>query len=143
VLTDADMPPLESLDGHSDYSGFMSSGVSPELRRRALAQLFRSPHLNVSDGLLDYADDYTSHRPLGDLITADMRRQLARAARELTEGQGSTKRVQGQGPETPNAPTVPDDLAPPVVAASTDLDGSAGTDTAESHATHASSRRSA
>jgi hypothetical protein len=46
ALTDADMPPLDSLDGHSDYSGFLSRGVSPALRRQALAQLFHSPHLS-------------------------------------------------------------------------------------------------
>jgi hypothetical protein len=35
-LTDADMPPIESLTVDSDYSGFLSSKVSESLRRAAL-----------------------------------------------------------------------------------------------------------
>ena len=35
-LTDADMPPLESLTEDSDYSGFLSPKVSEDLRRSAL-----------------------------------------------------------------------------------------------------------
>jgi hypothetical protein len=33
LLTDDDMPPLESLGADSDYSGFLSRGVSEALRR--------------------------------------------------------------------------------------------------------------
>ncbi|MCH7880797.1 MAG: DUF3306 domain-containing protein, partial [Proteobacteria bacterium] len=40
VLTDADMPPVDTLTEESDFSGFMSSGVSDELRNRALRKLF-------------------------------------------------------------------------------------------------------
>lgn len=82
-FTDADMPALDTLDGFSDYSGFLSEGVSASLRRRALAQLFRSPHLNVTDGLDDFAEDYTGFEAMGDLITADMRHRLALAAGRL------------------------------------------------------------
>jgi hypothetical protein len=39
ALTDADMPPIESLDEDSDYSAFMSEGVSDELRNLALRKL--------------------------------------------------------------------------------------------------------
>lgn len=85
VLTDADMPPLDSLDGRSDYSGFLSRGVSAALRRQALAQLFHSPHLNVTDGLDDFAEDYTGFESMGDLITADMRHQVEVAARRLAK----------------------------------------------------------
>lgn len=75
VLTDEDMPSLESLDENSDYSGFLSSGVSEELRRRALRKLFSSAVFNIPDGLDDYDDDFTSFAALGDIVTADMRHQ--------------------------------------------------------------------
>jgi hypothetical protein len=84
-LTDADMPPLESLDGTSDYSGFLSRGVSATLRREALSRLFHSPHLNLADHLDDFPEDYTRFAPLGDLVTADRRHQLDLAARRLLE----------------------------------------------------------
>lgn len=82
-LTDADMPPLESLDETSDYSGFLSEQVSEVLRRQALRKLFHLDSFNVCDGLDDYADDFTSFAKLGDIITSDMRHQLAMAEERL------------------------------------------------------------
>jgi len=58
-LTDADMPPLDSLDEHSDFSGFLSPKVSEALQRQALRKLFHLPSFNVTDGLNDYDEDYT------------------------------------------------------------------------------------
>ena len=75
VLTDEDMPPLDSLGENSDYSGFLSSGVSEGLRRRALRKLFSSAVFNIPDGLDDYDDDFTSFAALGDIVTSDMRHQ--------------------------------------------------------------------
>lgn len=83
VLTDADMPPLESLDEGSDYSGFLSPGVSEELRRKALSKLFRGAGFNIADGLDDYDEDFTSFLPLGDIVTSDMRHQMEEAAKRL------------------------------------------------------------
>jgi hypothetical protein len=83
VLTDADMPPLESLDETSDYSGFLSPGVSRDLRGKALSKLFHGAGFNVADGLDDYAEDFTSFLPLGDVITSDMRHRMQAAAERL------------------------------------------------------------
>ena len=74
-LTDEDMPPLERLDENSDYSGFLSPGVSEGLRRRALRKLFMSAVFNVRDGLDDYDEDFTNFEALGDIVTSDMRHQ--------------------------------------------------------------------
>lgn len=101
VLTDEDMPPLESLNEDSDYSGFFSPGVSEQLRRAALRKLFSSAKLNVVDGLDDYAEDYRSFEALGAIITADMRFDMRREAerakktldektREVAEDTGAT-----------------------------------------------------
>ena len=75
---DTDMPALESLDEDSDYSGFMSPKVSDGLRTLALRQLFRGSTFGVRDGLDDYDDDFTQFAKLGDVVTAEMRRQVAR-----------------------------------------------------------------
>ena len=84
-LTAADMPPLESLTEDSDYSGFMSPGVSEELRQLALRKLFRSAAFNVVDGLDDYDEDFTTFEKLGDIVTADMRFQMEQEARRKME----------------------------------------------------------
>ena len=76
VLTDGDMPPIESLDENSDFSGFMSSGVSDKLRNLALRKMFQAPLFNIRDGLDEYDEDYTSFEKLGDIVTCDMKHQI-------------------------------------------------------------------
>ena len=76
LLTDADMPPIESLNEDSDFSGFMSAGVSDELRNLALRKLFKAPVFNIRDGLDEYDEDYTTFEKLGDIVTADMRHRI-------------------------------------------------------------------
>lgn len=77
-LTDADMPPLETLDADSDYAPFMSPGVSDGLRQKALRILFNQPACNITDGLNDYDDDYTQFAGLGSIVTHEMKRMLKR-----------------------------------------------------------------
>jgi len=84
-LTDADMPDIESLTEDSDFSGFMSSGVSDELRNLALRKLFRAPVFNIRDGLDEYDEDYTSFEKLGDIVTCDMKHQIEVQEQKLRE----------------------------------------------------------
>ena len=91
VLTDEDMPPLDSLDEDSDYSGFLSSGVSEALRRRALRKLFSSAVFNIPDGLDDYDDDFTSFAALGDIVTSDMKHQAEMEAERAKRAQASAE----------------------------------------------------
>jgi len=81
VLSDADMPAIDTIDSDSDISCFFNKGVSEPLRQLALRQLFRSPVFNITDGLNDYDEDYTSFEPLGDIVTSDMRFHAERKAR--------------------------------------------------------------
>lgn len=100
VLTDEDMPPLESLDENSDYSGFLSSGVTEGLRRRALRKLFSSAVFNVPDGLDDYDDDFTSFAALGDIVTSDMKHQAEMEAERAkrTQVRAETETGTEEGP---------------------------------------------
>ncbi len=85
ALTDADMPPLETLGEDDNYSDFLSPEVSEKLRKVALRQLFHGTGFNIRDGLDDYDEDFTIFKPLGDIITADMRHReemLERKAKE-------------------------------------------------------------
>ena len=85
ALTDADMPSLETLGEDDNYSDFLSPEVSEKLRKVALRQLFHGTGFNIRDGLDDYDEDFTIFKPLGDIITADMRHReemLERKAKE-------------------------------------------------------------
>jgi len=80
------MVALETLGADSDYSPFMSEGVSSELRKAALKKLFFSGKFAARDGLDDYDDDFTYFEPLGDTVTSDMkyharRKEKARLAK--------------------------------------------------------------
>jgi len=81
LLCDQDMPDIDTLDEDSDYSGFLSPGVSEELRKLALRKLFHGQHFNLCDGLDDYDEEFTSFEKLGDIVTADMRFQLEEEAK--------------------------------------------------------------
>lgn len=101
--TDADMPPLESLDADSDYSGFLSPRVSETLRRMALRKLFGLSAFNVRDGLDDYDLDYTKFDPLGATVTADMKhhaeRRRARQAELDADAEGDAAGAPASGDE--------------------------------------------
>ena len=84
-LTDADMPAIDTLTEESDFSGFMSPGVSDELRNLALRKLFHAPVFNIRDGLDEYDDDFTTFEKLGDIVTADMKHQMEVQQKKLRE----------------------------------------------------------
>ena len=123
--TDADVPPLESLDETSDYSAFLSPEVSEGLRRLALRKLFHAERFNVCDGLDDYAEDFTTFEKLGDLVTADMRFQMEQEARRALAGSeaGGEERAPAEpavaarekagDPEPPAEPREPKVETPP------------------------------
>jgi len=85
VLSDADMEPVETLTENSDFSKFMSPGVSDELRNLALRKMFQAPFFNIRDGLDEYDEDYTTFEKLGDIVTADMRHQMEMEANRKLE----------------------------------------------------------
>ena len=85
LLTDADMPDIESLSEDSDFTPFMSPGVSDKLRNLALRKLFHAPVFNIRDGLDEYDDDFTSFEKLGGIVTADMKHQVEMQQQKLRE----------------------------------------------------------
>jgi hypothetical protein len=94
ALTDADMPDIDALGEDSDFTGFMSPGVSDELRNLALRKLFHAPVFNIRDGLDEYDEDYTSFEKLGDIVTCDMKHQIEvqeRKRREALEREEQTR----------------------------------------------------
>ena len=103
VLTDEDMPALDSLGEDSDYSGFLSPGVSEGLRRRALRKLFSSAVFNVPDGLDDYDDDFTTFAALGDIVTSDMKHQAEMEAERAKQARAGTEPAAGTDDTEPTA----------------------------------------
>lgn len=137
VLTDDDMPPIESLDESSDFSMFLSPGVSERLRHAALTKLMHLPGANIRDGLDDYDDNFRVFTPLGDTVTSDMKfaEERARQRREEAEAAERQPAATRESEET-NAsqedsesvtPALVEEQAPPLeMALATDADINAG-----------------
>ncbi|GAA0407292.1 hypothetical protein GCM10009133_14900 [Cocleimonas flava] len=104
ALTDEDMPDIETLDESSDYSGFMSTGVSEGLRTMALRKLFKSKVYNVRDGLDDYDGDYTFFEKLDPTtITSDMKHMVEVEAKRALAKEEQEKAEQLAEAEYANA----------------------------------------
>jgi len=126
-LTDADMPPLETLDADSDYTPFMSPGVSEALRRLALRKLFNQPDFNVTDGLNDYDDAYTQFASLGGVVTHEMKRMLLREL-EARQAESPAAQVPGAGSDGPAAEAAADAVTADTGTDAADHDGPGGDD---------------
>ena len=110
-LTDADMPDIETLTEESDFSGFMSSGVSDDLRNLALRKLFKSAVFNIRDGLDEYDEDYTEFEKLGDIVTSDMKHQIEMQEQKLREKLAAEAETESIEPEADESVAAQDDEA--------------------------------
>lgn len=75
-----ELPPVDSLNNESDFTGFLSPEVDEALRKAALRKLFHLPDFNITDGLNDYDGDYTVFEPLGDVVPYHLKQWIAREA---------------------------------------------------------------
>ena len=124
VLTDADMPDIDTLSAESDFSPFMSPGVSDELRNLALRKLFTASVFNVRDGLDEYDDDFTDFEKLGDIVTSDMKHRIEMEQQKLREelargetGEAAAEAADLDAVETDiDAETEADEAQPPAAA---------------------------
>lgn len=82
-LTDADLPDPDTLDESSDLRAFMARNISPSLRIKALTRVFHSAKYNKVCLCAEYADDYTSFEPLGDVVPHDLKAAVVREAGKL------------------------------------------------------------
>lgn len=55
---------VQQLTPESDFTGFMSRGVAPDVKNAAMKKLFADPHFNVMDRMDIYIDDYSQPDPL-------------------------------------------------------------------------------
>lgn len=76
-----ELPPVDQLNYDSDFKAFMDKRVDGRLRRLALKKLFNDPRFNVTDGLDDYAEDYSALEDLPAEMAA-----LQQHARRILRG---------------------------------------------------------
>lgn len=120
-----ELPPVDQLNFGSDFKPFMDKRVDAGLRRIALKKLFSDPSFNVTDGLDEYAEDFSA---LEDLSAA-MVDKLQHARRTL-HGPEPEEREHAETPRVEQASTEPEEQAADQAAASSQE----RLETAEGHA---------
>ncbi|MCL1147183.1 DUF3306 domain-containing protein [Shewanella marinintestina] len=74
ILTAEDLPDPEKIEVGGSFASFMGANVDPATKSAALKALWKQPHYNEIDGLLEYALDY-SNQPL---LTPDVSAEIAK-----------------------------------------------------------------
>ena len=119
-----ELPSIDSLNFHSDFTAFLRPEVDENLKRAALKQLFRDPRFNVMDGLDIYIDDYTKPDPIAPDVLKDLLQRFSMAAAPPSPSPPGDAPAQGEIPpavgaamETPPTPQIPAASAEPTSAA--------------------------
>jgi len=106
-----ELPPLDQLNYESDFKAFMDKRVDDGLRRLALKKLFGDPRFNVTDGLDDYAEDYSALEDLPAEMV-DLQRHAQRILRgQEPDGRAETATSKAEGP-SPEGGAQPAEPAP-------------------------------
>ena len=104
---------VAKLTPESDFTSFMTQGVSPEVRNAAMKKLLADPHYNIMDGLDIYIGDYNTPDPMPEGMLAKMVGAqflgLVKAPEDVA--QSAPSEVQHQ--EAPEAPEAPEASQPP------------------------------
>jgi hypothetical protein len=112
---------VAELTKESDFSRFVGSDVSPDVRNAAMKKLFSDPHFNVMDGLDIYIDDYSIPSPMSKefartLVSAKFMKlfdepeqtpQTQPAAAGATDTDTAKDTVWPRRPQTPEPPERP------------------------------------
>ncbi|BDM62590.1 hypothetical protein NFHSH190041_00420 [Shewanella sp. NFH-SH190041] len=72
VLTAADLPDPDSIEVGGSFAAFMAQNVDPLAKKAALRALWKQPHFNEIDGLLEYALDYSNQPKLTAEVSAEL-----------------------------------------------------------------------
>lgn len=106
----AALPPLETLDFASEFSGFLQPQVEESLKRAALKKLFHSEHFNRMDGLDVYIDDYNTFEPIPDEMLRRMEQARGLLFPQEEEQPPAVDALPSAAAERPVAEDVPEPL---------------------------------
>lgn len=73
-----ELPDPESIEVGGSFASFMAEHVDPTQKAAALRALWKQPHYNEIDGLLEYALDYTNQPLLADDVSAELAQKVFR-----------------------------------------------------------------
>ncbi|PIW62924.1 DUF3306 domain-containing protein [Shewanella sp. CG12_big_fil_rev_8_21_14_0_65_47_15] len=78
ILTAEDLPNPEEIEIGGSFASFMGTNVDPAAKTAALRALWKQPHFNEIDGLLEYALDYSNQPKLSPEVSAELAQKVFR-----------------------------------------------------------------
>ncbi|SUI79418.1 Protein of uncharacterised function (DUF3306) [Shewanella putrefaciens] len=78
ILTAEDLPNPEEIEIGGSFASFMAANVDPAVKTAALRALWKQPHFNEIDGLLEYALDYSNQTKLTPEVSAELAKKVFR-----------------------------------------------------------------
>ena len=85
ILTAADLPNPDEIEIGGSFASFMGANVDPAAKSAALRALWKQPHFNEIDGLLEYALDYSNQPKLSAEVSAELMQKVFRYIAEDSE----------------------------------------------------------
>lgn len=78
ILTAEDLPNPEEIEIGGSFASFMGANVDPAAKTAALRALWKQPHFNEIDGLIEYALDYSNQPKLSPEVSAELAKKVFR-----------------------------------------------------------------
>lgn len=107
---DHTLPDPDTLASGSDFSAFMSPGVSSTLRRKALRRLWSTGDYNVRDGLNDYDHDFKAQMKPMAAEMADKVRQWTKKVEDALDDK-TVEQADAEPESATTEPPLEDDVA--------------------------------
>lgn len=86
ILTAEDLPNPEEIEIGGSFASFMGTNVDPAAKTAALRALWKQPHFNEIDGLLEYALDYSNQPKLSPEVSAELAQKVFRYITKDSKG---------------------------------------------------------
>lgn len=116
LLTAEDLPDPSGIEVGGSFASFMAKNVDPAVKTAALRTLWKQPHFNEIDGLLEYALDYSNQPKLTAEASAELAKKVFRHVLEKEEPEEAEEALAetdaSQGGAEADAPQLAEQSAP-------------------------------
>jgi hypothetical protein len=82
MLSAAELPNPAEIEIGGSFAQFMGDNIDPAAKTAALRALWKQPHFNEIDGLLEYALDYSNQTKLTAEVSAELAKKVFRYVTE-------------------------------------------------------------
>lgn len=105
------LPDPDSIEEGGSFAAFLKEGVDPTKKRDALRALWSQPQYNITDGMAEYALDYSDQPKLSAQVAKEVAtqvfRHLDKALEEERRREALAKAEQESGEGGENQPELP------------------------------------